>query len=683
MARPISHDLSPSPPLHHSHHQPQQTLTKRDVRRNRIMERLQSMIDSFSANQHAHYRAQLQAVQVDMTLVLRADPYDTAQGPLEDGGDEIKAMVEDMVLGGAGAGVLGADGDEAAKRDFVAMAGRRYAEFAQEANDELEKRDAELVALHSAYHASLASLEALTQQKLHQAEEEHKALASTIRQRLQASLTKKRQHLLRDKEQLDIADSNALLLHPSHFGINNAPGSPGGSGRERKTRHLRHRAGSPVPGDLPAHPHDNGNGNGNGKRKRLADDDDNESSAPGGAFRPHLPPPPDALGGGRSPFRDARERNAHTQYEAPAYSLERIFTEKELAMAGATAQVATWRYFHQPPPVAVAAQAGHQVDTSANARDGVASTAVPSIDGETLPGAASVAAVVGVDGEERTAHPTTENGDPLDLPVVTAAPSDLAPEPSHQVLTRGGLRSHPNPMAALSDLANAAAALAIPGASSTGLSRRENPFAPVVPSFYAVSRSEKSGAPAPPGVGPGDIEGDFALMRRLGGSRGLGNGHGDDTAMGGADDASIMDNNDDFENGGAETLRKRLLDQALGVAITAPPYRLPILEAGAAMVGGARVERPSWTGFAQAAQPANVRVQATGFGGISGGGGLLAGAGGPAGSMAAALRGAGVGGGAGGEAMSRTTSAGGNSEIGDGIGGPVTGVVRRGRGRVV
>lgn len=117
-----------------------QPLTKRDVRRNRIMERLQTMIDSFSANKHQHYRAQLQAVQVDMTLVLSADPY--VNGPLPDSGDEIRCLVDGMMS------ASGVGDDEAAQRDYAAMAGRRYADFVTEVNNCLEKRDADLTALH-------------------------------------------------------------------------------------------------------------------------------------------------------------------------------------------------------------------------------------------------------------------------------------------------------------------------------------------------------------------------------------------------------------------------------------------------------------------------------------------------------------------------------------------------------
>lgn len=137
LTQPYDHDRdSPSPA-------PQPTMTKRDVRRNRLAERLQSMIDGFNANQQQHYRAQLQAVQVDMNLILRADPYDGV--PLEDGGEEIRALVEGM---GAGLGRGGDGEEEAAQRDYWAMAGNRYRTFVREANDAVERRDADLTALH-------------------------------------------------------------------------------------------------------------------------------------------------------------------------------------------------------------------------------------------------------------------------------------------------------------------------------------------------------------------------------------------------------------------------------------------------------------------------------------------------------------------------------------------------------
>lgn len=457
------------------------------------------------------------------------------------------------------------------------------------------------------YTASVKELERLTQQKLHQAEEEHKALTSTIRQRLITSISKKRAQLLRDKEQLDIADSNALLLHPSHFGINN-PGSPPNGLQNRKTRHTRHRAGSPAAGDIEL------NGVKLKKRKaNLLEDDGNESPAPGGS---RTLPPPDALGGGRSPFKDARDKNVYTQYEAPAYSLERIFTEKELAMATDIAKLATYRYFHQR-------QEKPEHGSNGNG------TAVASTDGELMDTA---------DGEDAPVA-TTEgvNGTP---PPGQPAAAEMERSTSHQVLTRGGARA--NPLAALQDLANLAAN---ERAAPTGGVSGKDPFAPVIPSYHAVTRSEKSGAPAPSGVSHLDMDNDFAMMRQ--GSR----------ARAGADaDSEIMADADDEE--AAQQMRRQLLDQALNQMGTSQPYRLPLLETGPAVIGKG-VERIPGTGFApimSMEQRSLIRQVAQTTGAPS--------------AMAAALRAGG------GEPMSRTTSAGGASEAG--LEPPA---LRRGRGR--
>jgi len=461
---------------------------------------------------------------------------------------------------------------------------------------------------------------------MHQAEEEHKALASQIRQRLITTISKRRQQLLRDKEQLDIADNNALLLNPNQFSINN-PGSPGG-GQNRKTRHLRHRAVSPTGGDE------------NGKRKRKApamEDEGNESPAPG--FRSL--PPPDSLGGGRSPFKDARDKSIYTQYEAPAYSLERLFTDKELALATNTAQNATYKYFYQPPQQPESGSTGN-------------ATADPSIDNDARDNA------MAVDGEDAATASLTVAADAVNTPPGGAP--EMERTSSHQVLTRGGARA--NPLAALSDLATAAAAAS---GTTAVLPSRDNPFAPVVPNYHAVTRSEKSGAPAPPSVSTMDAENDFELMRRAGSS--FPGSHAADDGG----DLEMGDAGGELANG-AE-VRNALLDQALGVSLGASqPYRLPLLETGPALIGRG-VDRVPATGFAPVASllEQRLRVQAAATASAPGSAPAPA----VGGNMPSVLRGQ-VGVGA--EPMSRTTSAAG-SELGEG---PSTGNGRRGRqGRLV
>ena len=139
------------------------------------------------------------------------------------------------------------------------------------------------------------------------AEEEHKRLIETLRARLIASVQAKKASLQRDKEKLDIADTNALLYHPNQFSINNAA-SPGGPQSNRKTRHTRHRL---ETDDLEAA------STNNGKRKRKGVPD----------------------GDGGSPMRDFEAANGPRAYEArqeyqqvttPLYSIEKLFSEKEL-----------------------------------------------------------------------------------------------------------------------------------------------------------------------------------------------------------------------------------------------------------------------------------------------------------------------------------------------------------------
>ena len=139
------------------------------------------------------------------------------------------------------------------------------------------------------------------------AEEEHKRLMESCRQRLIASVQQKKATLQKDKEKLDIADTNALLYHPNQFSINNAA-SPGGPQGNRKTRHTRHR--------LEADEMDPANQI-NGKRKRKAPSD----------------------GDNGSPLRDIENRNGFKAFDArqeyqqlapPLWTMEKLFSEKEL-----------------------------------------------------------------------------------------------------------------------------------------------------------------------------------------------------------------------------------------------------------------------------------------------------------------------------------------------------------------
>lgn len=127
---------------------------------------------------------------------------------------------------------------------------------------------------------------------------------------------------MKEKEQLDIADTNALLLHPSQFTITN-PASPSGAPVSRKTRFTRHRGDQD---DVYAAAEVGGN-----KRKRkLANIDDDIGSPSRNGFS--------------TPAERARA-SALEKQTAPLYSVHTLFTDKELNFQSHQAQIAARHFF--------------------------------------------------------------------------------------------------------------------------------------------------------------------------------------------------------------------------------------------------------------------------------------------------------------------------------------------------
>ncbi|KAI9691956.1 MAG: hypothetical protein M1820_009664 [Bogoriella megaspora] len=297
-----------------------QPLSKGDRRRKMLQDRLAEMVSNFSKDRDQHYRAQLQALQVDMNLILKADAY--VDAPLDDDPDTIQNLIREALGNTAPHQAL------AASADFSAMAGRGYLAFVEKVNQAQEERDAALTMLWDRRQRIEDEAHYTSHYKRFLAKEEQQQLKSTIRERHIAVLSQKRAKMIRDKEQLDIADSNALLLNPNQFSITN-PSSPGGPQNPRKTRHTRHQRGDP----------DDTVETGT-KRKRRAYHDDYENGSPAPATR-------NIDYGVSSPFRDNRSRLLHSQFEAPLYSIERLFSEKELSMATNAAHIATSHHFAQ------------------------------------------------------------------------------------------------------------------------------------------------------------------------------------------------------------------------------------------------------------------------------------------------------------------------------------------------
>ncbi|KAF2277170.1 uncharacterized protein EI97DRAFT_397155 [Westerdykella ornata] len=296
-------------------HSPQPQLSKRDKRRNQLDNKYHEMLASFNDNRDSHYRAQLSALQADINLITRANPYNNE--PLADDGEEAKELIN-QIMGNA------IPTAPSAGTDYIAEVGKHYARFVDAVNDAMEERDYNLVMLLKKHQNQTYEIENNYLYKVQIAEEEHKLLAGTVRERLVNSIQARLNKLKREKEQLDLSDSNAMLLHPNQYSIGN-PASPGGPLAPRKTRRTGHRFGEAeeVAGT-------------ENKRKRKLFEEDNGSPGPSGRNVDIIVD---------SPFREAKARTMQSQFEEGAYAIEKLFTEKELNMATNRATTAASNFF--------------------------------------------------------------------------------------------------------------------------------------------------------------------------------------------------------------------------------------------------------------------------------------------------------------------------------------------------
>lgn len=162
--------------------------------------------------------------------------------------------------------------------------------------------------------------------RLKVASEEHKALTKTLRDRLINSIAMKKNRLAKDKDNVEIGESSSALLHPSQYGHAN-PSSPGGIHGKRASRHRRDV--EDVSGILEGT-----------KRKRRAGED--ESPAP---TRQRLE------NGASTPLWHIEKQSLLSkQLDSPLYSVEKLFTEKELSMTYNTACIAAHNHMVRYPP---------------------------------------------------------------------------------------------------------------------------------------------------------------------------------------------------------------------------------------------------------------------------------------------------------------------------------------------
>lgn len=107
--------------------------SKRDRKRQALIERLSAMTDKLQRDRDLTYRDQLQKIQYEVGLVQRFDPYDT--NALENAAELLEEYKR------AQGTPVHADG----ARSLIDMAGIRFPDFIDEVEDLIEIRDFQLV----------------------------------------------------------------------------------------------------------------------------------------------------------------------------------------------------------------------------------------------------------------------------------------------------------------------------------------------------------------------------------------------------------------------------------------------------------------------------------------------------------------------------------------------------------
>jgi len=113
-----------------------------------LAEKLSDMMAAFSDNRDSHYRAQLAALQADINLIMKADPYKNE--PLEDNGQEASELIAQIM----GNNIPTAP---SAGTDYVAQCGKHYSRFVDAVNDAMEERDYNLTMLYVRSASSLVA----------------------------------------------------------------------------------------------------------------------------------------------------------------------------------------------------------------------------------------------------------------------------------------------------------------------------------------------------------------------------------------------------------------------------------------------------------------------------------------------------------------------------------------------
>ncbi|PHH51328.1 hypothetical protein CFIMG_005649RA [Ceratocystis fimbriata CBS 114723] len=282
---------------------------KRDRKRKDLADRLDQLQKKFSQDKDLKYRDHLQRVQVDSALVTRMDPY--SENALE--------ILEEMRVEHAKTQTTNHPNEST--RTLLEMAGPRFQEWAQSISDVHEYRDFQLTKQLHDYKTRIQSSKNTYNYRIETAKREQHCLAKTLRDRLINTLNAKKHRLLKEKEAFEIGDTSALMLHSNQYSFLR-PSSPGGNTKRTRTR----REQEDILASTNGSSHEK-------KRKRGADDD----GSPAPVKR--VLDTTDA-----TPMWQSEKLRLSAKHAGPIYSLEKLFTEKELAMTYNTAATAAHRY---------------------------------------------------------------------------------------------------------------------------------------------------------------------------------------------------------------------------------------------------------------------------------------------------------------------------------------------------
>ena len=106
--------------------------SKRDRKRQQLVDRIAGLSDKFAQNRDATYRDQLQKIQIDTALVMRANPY--ADRPL----DNLETEFPEHTQAAA------SDSGRPPTKSLLEMAGPKYHEWLHDIEDLVEVRDFDL-----------------------------------------------------------------------------------------------------------------------------------------------------------------------------------------------------------------------------------------------------------------------------------------------------------------------------------------------------------------------------------------------------------------------------------------------------------------------------------------------------------------------------------------------------------